>query len=368
MANLARSNLTQRKTRAAISIISVAVEVTLVLILIGLTTGSLNEVGRRIENLDSDIILLPPGSQPILSMNLGTMPIRGVSGIMDGIPEIRAYTPVVFGNTTKFGSFGMVFGIEPESYQTASRGIELLDGEHFTGPNSLILDRRLAAAENLSVGDEVDLFNRPFTISGVCQDGAGVRIYAPLSTLQDVFGKKRKTSSFLIKCTDEDQIQTVLAKLKDSPPLKGYVLINNRNYSKMLMNNAFGLKEFITAIMFVAITFGFLVILLAMYTTIVERTRQIGILKSLGASKCYIMKMIMEEASILCFIGVLLGYILAGSTKLGLERLHPTLTIEITLQWIALSGLLAIAGGFLGALYPAMRAASIDPVQALQEE
>jgi putative ABC transport system permease protein len=129
-----------------------------------------------------------------------------------------------------------------------------------------------------------------------------------------------------------------------------------------------GLTAFITSLVGVAVGIGFLVIFLSMYTTITERTREIGILKSLGASKLYIVEGILRESTILCLIGILVGY---GGTLLARKLLlsaFPTLTVDLTVLWAFNAAALALAGSVFGAFYPALRAASLDPVDALAYE
>ncbi len=118
-----------------------------------------------------------------------------------------------------------------------------------------------------------------------------------------------------------------------------------------------------------AVTIGFLVIFLSMYTTITERTREIGILKSLGAGKGYIIDLILREAIVICIIGTLAGF---GATAVGrkaLTSVFPTLSVEYPgIEWAVWAALLALVGSIIGAFYPALRAASLDPVDALSYE
>jgi len=138
--------------------------------------------------------------------------------------------------------------------------------------------------------------------------------------------------------------------------------------SLMTSNNLPALNAFVTAMIAVAIAIGFLVIFLSMYTTITERTREIGILKSLGSSKAYIIDIILREAGLLSLIGILVGY---GGTliarKIILES-FPTLAIDLTTRWALRAAVLALAGSLLGAFYPALHAARLDPVDALAYE
>jgi putative ABC transport system permease protein len=105
-----------------------------------------------------------------------------------------------------------------------------------------------------------------------------------------------------------------------------------------------------------------------MYTTIIERTREIGILKSLGASKGYIIAVILREAGLLSVVGIMVGYGVAAVARKAILAKFPTLSIELTMEWAAYAALLALAGSILGAFYPALRAAQLDPVDALAYE
>jgi putative ABC transport system permease protein len=106
------------------------------------------------------------------------------------------------------------------------------------------------------------------------------------------------------------------------------------------------------------------VILLAMYTTIIERTREIGILKSMGASKPFIVMAIEKEAVIISALGVLVGFVFSVAGKYGIEA-STRLQIDLLPQWLLIAAFIAVLGGVVGALYPAVRAASLDPVEAL---
>jgi len=127
------------------------------------------------------------------------------------------------------------------------------------------------------------------------------------------------------------------------------------------------LNVFIKVVVGVAAAISVLVILLAMYTTVTERTRQIGILKSLGMSKTAIAWVIEQEAIIVSFLGVVVGVLLTMLAQLVVTR-TTSLVIEIEPRWVLISLLVGLLGGSLGALYPALRAARQDAVDALSYE
>ena len=115
------------------------------------------------------------------------------------------------------------------------------------------------------------------------------------------------------------------------------------------------------------IIISILVILLAMYTTVTERTRQIGVLKSLGMPNTTIAWVIEQEALLVSVLGVVLGLILTYLARFAIMR-TTSLTVDIEPRWVLIALLIGLLGGTLGALYPALRAARQDAVEALSYE
>jgi putative ABC transport system permease protein len=204
-------------------------------------------------------------------------------------------------------------------------------------------------------------------VCGIVEHGKGARLFIPLSTAEDLLQVQEKASIFFVKCTDPGYTEDVSDVIHQLLP-KYQVLPVKEYMSLMTSNNIPGLDAFITVIIAIALAIGFLVIFLSMYTTITERTREIGILKSLGASKGYIIVLILREAGFLSAVGIILGYGVAMIARKGILATFPTLSIELTVEWGIYAAILALAGSLLGALYPALRAARLDPVDALAYE
>jgi putative ABC transport system permease protein len=118
----------------------------------------------------------------------------------------------------------------------------------------------------------------------------------------------------------------------------------------------------------VALVIGFIVIFQAMYTAVMERTREIGILKSLGASKFYIVNVILRETLLLAICGIIVGIGISFAARAGLLHKFPLLPVMITREWIIRGTIIAIVGAMLGAIYPAFKAAQKDPIDALAYE
>ena len=196
------------------------------------------------------------------------------------------------------------------------------------------------------------------------EHGKGARLFVPLSTLQDLSGSRDKASIFFIKCTRTDHTQAVMDEMR--PVFPGYEIRPLKDFlSLMTASNLPGLDAFIESMIALAVSIGFLVILLSMYTTVIERTRDIGVLKSIGASKGYIIRALLGESAFICVIGIGVGIAMSYAGRAMFLSSFPTLSILITPEWIVRSALIALAGGLLGASYPAWLASRKDAIEAL---
>jgi len=107
--------------------------------------------------------------------------------------------------------------------------------------------------------------------------------------------------------------------------------------------------------------------MLAMHTTITERTREIGILKAMGASRAYIVGAIEREALLISAMGLVVGFAIAGAGGFMIHKM-TSLIFEYGWLWALTAAAIGLLGGAIGAFYPAMRAANLDPVAALSYE
>ena len=138
--------------------------------------------------------------------------------------------------------------------------------------------------------------------------------------------------------------------------------------SMMTPDNLPGFDLAIKIVIGVAVVVGFLVIFQAMYTAVMERTREIGILKSMGASKWYIINVVLRETVLLAVVGIVAGILLSLVTRRIIMFERPVLRLFWSNAWVLRATLIAIAGALAGALYPAFKAAQRDPIDALAYE
>jgi putative ABC transport system permease protein len=360
------SNLLHRPIRTLVSVLAVAIEVGMILLVVGMTSGMLNESAKRVEGLGADILVQPPGASYFFAMTSAPMPIKVGDLLIEKVPHVLAVAPVLF-QFSSSGGINLIYGIDMPSCDRVTGGFVFHSGGPFAGPYDMIVDDLFAKANHVKVGSTLNFLNHDFRVCGIAEHGKGARLFIPLDTAQDLAGARDKASIFFVKCTDPGYTEDVLGGIHKLLP-KHQILSIQEYVSILTSNNLPALTIFIRALISVAVVIGFLVIFLSMYTTITERTREIGILKSLGASKTYIVELILRETTVVCILGILAGYAGTLVARRIIIASFPTLPVDLTLMWGLWAGLLAVAGSMIGAFYPALRAAQLDPVDALSYE
>ena len=179
-----------------------------------------------------------------------------------------------------------------------------------------------------------------------------------------------KASVFYVKLDDPANADAVVQEVKSVP---GHGELFGTLHAGISLHDDRraaipGLSTFIRVVIGISVVIGFIVIFQAMYTAVMERTREIGILKSIGASKLYIVNVILRETVLLAIGGIVVGVLFSLAARAGIKYRLPTLPVVVTGGWILRSTLIAIVGAILGALYPAYKAAQKDPIDALAYE
>lgn len=355
-------NVLHRPLRTLISILGVGVEVALVIVIVGLTSGIVQETAKRIEGVGADIMLQPPSATVFLAFSGAAMPIR-IEDRLRQLKYVQAVAPVLLQFNSN-GGLEIVYGIDPESFRAMSGGFVFLQGHDIEGPDDLLLDDVAARSKHIRVGDTFSLLDHDFRVAGIVEHGKGARVFVPLATLQDLAGAHDKASIFFLRCTRPDHTAAVIDEM--TAILPGYEIRPLKDFlSLMTATTVPGLSAFVNSMIALAVAIGFLVIFLSMYTTVIERTRDIGVLKSMGASNVYIVRALLGETGAICVTGIALGIGMSYLVRAFFISALPTLSILITPGWIVRAALIAAAGGLLGASYPAWVASRKDVIEAL---
>lgn len=365
MDSLVLSNIAHRPARTAVSIMGTAVGVLLIVFTVGLAHGVLHERGKREANIGAEIMLRASGSLGLGGSSPFGLPVSRAAEISE-IEGVRDATPLGQSLDRSDRGFGtrLIDGIDFEDYSRLA-GLKIREGSPLTGGDQAIIDPVWQTQRNAAIGSTVQIFERPFKIVGVYEPPGGGRVKIPLATMQDQEGAEGNASAILVASTDPAKQEDVAARIRERFP--DDQIIFTRDLPELYASSVPALNVFIKVVVGVAASISMLVILLAMYTTVTERTRQIGILKALGMSKTSIAWVIEKEAILVSFLGVTVGVLLTFVARFAVMRV-TSLTVEIEPRWVLISLLVGLLGGSLGALYPALRAARQDAVDALSYE
>lgn len=364
MENVAAANIRSRPTRTIISAFAVALGVILFLVVGGITSGMLDDYIDRTVGLGADYIMQPPGSSVFYAFSPAALNAK-LADVIKEMPEISAVTPVL----AKFSSsdFSLIFGIDLSSYNRFAGRLQIVSGKGSLAGNEVIVDKLYADATKLSPGKKLNILNHEFTVTGICRAGAIVRVFVPLKTLQRMNGTPDNVTIMFIKAAPGADVEKVFERLKERFP--GYSLTRASNTNLLLADATLpGLNEFRIALVTVSMLVSFMVILLAMYTTVFERTREIGILKSIGASNRFIVVMILKESVMICSAGALTGIVLSEILRMVIIERFPTVPVVIGANDLVKGLVLGLVAGTLGSLYPAYKAARMEPTKALSYE
>lgn len=366
MLELVFANLRVRPFRTIISVIGVALGVVLIVLFTGLARGMTNDLAKRSANVKAEIFFTRPGGMEMTSSNTAVSTtyaakLLEIDGVQSTVPVIQNIT------SDNKGSWGIrrIEGVDWKPFADMN-GIQIVEGRAAQAIDEIVVDERQVENEKLKIGDTYELFgNKPYRIVGIFSPPSGARIKLTLEGMQDAYETPGKCTYILVKLKDGADVDKVAAKINEVLPG------NKVNKTIDLITDAQdripGLSTFLRVLVglgaFVSITF----VLLSMYTTITERRKEIGILKSLGASKGFIIKVIEGEAFIIGILGIVAGGLVSIVSSYLIAR-QSHLTFEFSTGWVVTATAIAIFGSLVGALYPAWRASGIDPVEVMANE
>jgi len=372
MNKLIFANLLHRPMRSVISVLAVAIEVIMILSIVGIFMGMLNSQKERTNGIGADLWLMPSNASMFNGLGSPSMPIRDQE-VLVKLPHVTVVSPAIQKISTS-GSVEILYGIDYASF-SALKPFVFLAGGPFAGPNDAIIDDAFASRRNpatgkpYAVGDTVTILDQAFRVSGIVQQGKGGRKLIPIETMGELMGADGKASLFYIKCDSPANDNLVMQEIRNTRGFGNNTLTTVDEWlNQMTPDKIPGFNLSLEVITGIALIIGFLVIFQSMYTAVLERTREIGILKSMGASKTTIVSVVLRECAVLAVAGVAVGILGTYVVQFTMAHFFPTQTFEINAVWLLRASLIAFLGSICGALYPAWMAARKDPIDALAYE
>jgi len=367
MNKLIVGNILHRPLRTLIGIFAVAVEVVMILSIVGIFIGQVSNSRQQTSGIGADLIVRPPNASFITGVGGAPVPAK-VADVLAKLPHVAAAAPVIT-DFNMAGSVETIWGIDYKSFN-ALKPFVFVAGTPFQGPDDVIVDDIFARSDGgHHVGQIIQVKNHPFRICGIVEHGKGGRKFLPIHTLGTLLGNPDNASLFYVRTDDLANQNLVRQEILATPGLGSYQVQTLAEWmSLMTPEHLPGFNAALRSVIGIAVIVGFIVVFQTMYTAVMERTREIGILKSLGASRGYIANVVLREAALISILGIILGVTLTFVLKAGLSYRFPTLPFPVTVIWRLYATLIAFSGAILGALYPALKAARKDPIDALAYE
>ncbi len=402
MSWLPLANLLHYKLRSFLSAIGISIGVCMLITLSGLSRGSLYEIADRWEAVDADLVVLPRGWGLSATEKSGIgLSDKYADRILDEHGDmVHKVVPVFAWPMRLAGQDQMVAGVDSHQWRTLTGGRDLLSGRLFDpqsefsrwlenkllapsddvtfvditdedlsahGGLEMVIDTRLAEAGGYELNQTVTAANHCWKIVGIVPAGAMRRVFVPRRTAQFLFGNGDITTSTVMFVKLRAGVDPQAAS--DAISASTHQDVMPLDYYRGMLVEKFGIMFlYVDTVNVVALIIAFLFIMITLYTMVLQRTREIAILKAQGASNFFLLHQVLGESLLLSAVGLVLGVGLSFLAGWTIQEIKPLLTVTIQWRWILMAVAAALAGALISALYPAWRAMKVDVLEALRVE
>lgn len=397
---LCLANILQRKLRAGLSVLAVGIGIAMLIVLVSLSRGSIAEVVERWSSVEAQLWVFPRSVDVITAKGdyIDDRVMEHIRAVeLDDEPIVSGVFGVFKASLKLAGQEQSVWGIDPDELEAVTGKHEIVAGRAFDAdryfknliaekrrgrrdynPDSisedelargleLIIDQRLAEASGSGIGDTVAMLGKEFRIVGIVQTGVPTRVLAPLEVIRCIKGVTRARSTFYFVKIKKG-IEAVAAQEALTKALPSLRVERTGAFASILGESVAIAIIIPDVVCGISVVVSFLFILLTVYTMVLERTKEIAILRSLGASSGFICRQVVFESLLISVGGIAVGTVLAYAGKALIENIWPLMTVDIKAEWLGLAVVVGLAGGLLSSQIPAWLAVRTDPMTALNEE
>ncbi len=366
LGGMAAQSLWQRTTRTLLTLVTIGLTVGAILTLESVINGVSNEMTSLI-GADSEIVIR---QADIADTSLSAID-ESTADRISALPEVYSVSGMVMNAVMlpETGGFLLLLGYAPN--ERAIQNFKIIEGQPLTSNHQIILGSVVAEANGKKVGQTMDVAGQRYKIVGIFESGSGWENMSAIITLRDAqafAGRPRKVTILMVDLEDARKTEVLVDEINLRFP-DVHAAPSGEFVDQMPdMENADGM---LNGISFLALIVGGLGVLNTMLMSILERTREIGVLRALGWGRREVLSLILREALLLgvlgglasIIIGVLLAYLLTLAPLVG-SVLQPEWTLGVFIRALSIALLLGIFGG----LFPAYRATRMQPVEALRYE
>jgi len=318
--SIAWRNVKRRKLRTALSALSVAVGVAMIIGLLSLTAGMGEAIRGGLRGLTGADIVVYNASRLGAFGGLGRgfaapmlLDYSAVSSEIMKIPGVYAVSPVLSFPTSIGGTRITVYGIDASTFSEIS-SLTLVEGRFISGPGEALVGRELADELNLGLGSQVvityNASSQAFSVVGIFEAGNPFQEYAVYIALEDAWsltGLYGYVSQIQIKCVDPSVVSSVAESIRGLFPELGLFTPTQILQSATQLIQSWNI--FFLSVGLIALTAGGFAVMNTMFMNVAERIREIGVLKSMGAKSLDVFTLFILEALLIGAIGAAAGII-----------------------------------------------------------
>ncbi|GAB6174261.1 ABC transporter permease [Paradesulfitobacterium aromaticivorans] len=383
LTNISFQNMRRRKTRSALLVLSLIIGVASIVFLYTTNEAMKEDVANKLDQYGSNILILPETGE---AMSFGGITVEAPTQVpdlgMSVIPLMKTIknketlatiAPKLLQNAQINGKEVLILGVDFQQELKLKKWwkIDGLAKSQTLGSNDILLGSDIASSLGLTENQALTIKGQSFNVAGIIQPTGSSEndqsVFMDLSTTQQLWNRPGalsliETAALCYTCPIDQVTQQLQEKLPGTKvtALKSSLQSRNDTVGKF--------KAFALTVSLIILLASVLVVTMTMMASVKERTREIGILRSIGFRKSHIIQVILTEVGGLSILGGLLGFLLGMGAAV---RYGPALSkTQIHMTWQPVLSLYAVGGalfvGLIATVYPAWKAAKLDPVDALR--